>query len=74
MKDMAPLKTPKRCQQMKGGATLQVDQGLDGSYGIGSHELDATLGKVSGYEVANGDGVEVETIARGRQCAKSRRC
>ena len=43
-----------------------MDQGLDGLYGIGSHELDATLGKVSGYEVANGDGVEVETIVVGK--------
>ena len=45
-----------------GGATLQVGQGLDGLYRIGSHELDATFGKVSGHEVANEDGVEVDTF------------
>ena len=49
-----------------GGATLQVGQGLNGLYGIGSHELDATFGKVSGHEVANGDGVEVDTFMVGK--------
>ena len=49
-----------------GGATLQVGQGLNGLYGIGSHELGATFGKVSGYEVANEDGVEVDTFLVGK--------
>ena len=43
------------------GGTLQEGQVLDGLYGIGSHELDAALGKVSGHEVATEDSVEVET-------------
>ena len=34
---------------VEGGGTLQGGQGLYGLYGIGSHELDTTLGKVSGH-------------------------
>ena len=42
------------------GATLQEGQRLDGLYGIESHELDATLGKVSE------DGFEVDTNVFGK--------
>ena len=48
------------------GGTLQGGQGLDGLYGIGSHELDATVGKVSGHEVATEDSVEGDTNVFGK--------
>ena len=48
------------------GGTLQGGQRLDGLYGIGSHELDATLGKVSGHEVATEDSVEGDTNVFGK--------
>ena len=48
------------------GRTLQGGQGLDGLYGIRSHELDATLGKVSGHEVATEESVEADTKVFGK--------
>lgn len=48
------------------GGTLPGGQGLDGLYGIESHELDATQGKEVGHEVANEDSVEVGTNVLGK--------